>query len=136
MWDLVRSIRDEGKTILLTTHFMEEAERLCDRVAVIDKGNIVALDSPEHLVRSLGAENRLVFTVEGSLDIQKLQSLSTVTRVSTLGSRVTVYGLGSSMAADVVGILSAEKVQYRDLRTEQPSLEDVFLTLTGREIRE
>jgi len=136
MWDLVRSIRDEGKTILFTTHFMEEAERLCDRVAVIDKGNIVALDSPENLVRSLGAENRLVFTVEGSLDIQRLQSLSTVTRVATLGTRVTVYGLGSSMVGDVVGVLSAEKIQYRDLRTEQPSLEDVFLKLTVHEIRE
>jgi ABC-2 type transport system ATP-binding protein len=136
MWDLVRSIRDRGKTILLTTHFMEEAERLCDRVAVIDKGNIVALDSPESLVRSLGAENRLVFTVEGSLDIPKLQSLTTVTRVVALGSRVTVYGLGNSMVGDVVGVLSSEKVRYRDLRTEQPSLEDVFLKLTGHEIRE
>ena len=136
MWDLVKSIRNQGKSILLTTHFMEEAERLCDRVAVIDKGNIVALDSPENLVRSLGAENRMVFTVEGSLDIQMLQSLGTVARVTTSGNRVTVYGFSNSMVGDVVGALSAEKVQYKDLRTEQPSLEDVFLKLTGRELRE
>ena len=136
MWDLVRSIRKEGKTIVLTTHFMEEAERLCDRVAVIDKGNIVALDRPESLIRNLGAEHRLVFTVEGSFDILKLQALSAVSQVVTVGDRVTVYGLGNSMVGDVVGVLGSEKIRYRDLRTEQPSLEDVFLKLTGHELRE
>jgi ABC-2 type transport system ATP-binding protein len=136
MWDLVRSIRNRGKTILLTTHFMEEAERLCDRVAVIDRGNIVALDSPENLIRSLGAENSLMFTVEGSIEVEAFEALGSVTRVVTQGGRVTVYGVGSSMVADVVGALAAKNVRYSDLRTGQPSLEDVFLKITGHEIRE
>ena len=65
MWDLVRQIREQGCTVFLTTHFMEEAERLCDRVLIIDRGQIVALDTPEAMIRSLGAENRLVFHPAG-----------------------------------------------------------------------
>ena len=68
MWDLVRSLRDEGKTIFLSTHFMEEAERLCDRVAIIDHGKIVALDTPEKLIRGLGVDTRVVFTSEDTVD--------------------------------------------------------------------
>ena len=69
MWGLVKSIRDKGKTVFLTTHYMEEAEELCDRVAIIDHGRIVALDTPRNLVASLGAENRVVFTTDGALDL-------------------------------------------------------------------
>ena len=65
MWDMVRGIRERGKTVFLTTHFMEEAERLCDRVAIVDHGKIVALDTPQNLIRNLGAENRLIFSIDG-----------------------------------------------------------------------
>jgi len=136
MWDLVREIRDRGKTVFLTTHFMEEAERLCDRVAILDHGQIVALDSPEDLVRNLGAENRVVFTVEETFNPQQLGELAEVTRVEPIGDRIVVYGRGDRLAADVVNALTSKGIRFRDLRTEQPNLEDVFLTLTGREIRE
>jgi ABC-2 type transport system ATP-binding protein len=134
MWDLVREIRDQGKTVFLTTHFMEEAERLCDRVAIMNHGKIVALDSPEKLVGSLGAENRVVFTVEGEFDPQLLRGLTIVNRVERIGDRVVVYGHGSKLVSEVVNALTSSGFRFRDLRTEQPTLEDVFLTLTGRDL--
>jgi ABC-2 type transport system ATP-binding protein len=136
MWDLVRGIRERGKTVLLTTHFMEEAERLCDRVAIVDRGRIVALDTPENLIRMLGAENRVVFAAEGSFEPQRLSELAGVTRVESSGERVIVYGRGEGLVAEVVNALSTSGVRFRDLHTEQPNLEDVFLAVTAREMRD
>jgi ABC-2 type transport system ATP-binding protein len=135
MWDLVREIRDQGKTVLLTTHFMEEAERLCDRVAIMDQGRIVALDSPANLIRSHGAENRITFTADASCE-SKLKALAGVTRVDREGERVIVHGSGDGLIGEVVAALSSDGVLFRDLRTEQSTLEDVFLALTGKEIRD
>jgi len=75
MWDLVKRIRDRGKTVFLTTHYMEEAEELCDRVAVMDRGRIVALDTPQNLIASLEAENRITFSVDGPLDLAPFRAL-------------------------------------------------------------
>jgi ABC-2 type transport system ATP-binding protein len=142
IWDLVRDIRKRGKTVFLTTHFMEEAERLCDRVAIMDHGKIVALDTPTNLIESLDIEERVVFSVESGHPPEKLTTLPRVTRVETMGDKVVVYGHTngsnghSSLVADVVNALTAEGVHFSDLRTEQPNLEDVFLTLTGRQMRE
>ncbi len=136
MWELVRGIRDRGKTVFLTTHYMEEAERLCDRVAIVDHGRIVALDTPENLIRSLGAEHRVVFSADERWDAGLLRQTPGVTRVERIGERVVVYGRGEGLVNGVVGLLERAGVPFRDLRTEQPSLEDVFLALTGREMRE
>lgn len=136
MWDLVRQIREKGCTVFLTTHYMEEAERLCDRVLIIDDGRIVALDTPEALIRSLGVERRLVFTIpEGTDGIPRME-LPQVDRVEQIGDRVVIYGRGDRFAGPVVTALEVAGVDFRDLRTEDPSLEDVFLSLTGREMRE
>jgi len=136
MWDLVRDIRDQGKTIFLTTHYMEEAERLCDRVLIIDYGKIVALDTPEKLIQNLGAENRILFGVKGVFDPEPLRTIPGVTRVEQIGERVIVYGRGDKLVGNVVNALEAQGVRFSDLRTEQSNLEDVFLALTGREMRE
>ena len=136
MWDLVRGIRERGKTVFLTTHFMEEAERLCDRVAIIDHGKIVALDTPENLIRSLEAEHRVVFTADGQWDDTPLRGVPGVTRVERVGERAVVYGKGAGLVSGVVGALERMGLRFRDLRTEQPTLEDVFLALTGKEMRE
>lgn len=135
MWALVREIQAQDKTIFLTTHFMEEAERLCDRVAIIDQGRIIALDRPENLIRNLGAESRIVFSVDGPLSDAVL-TLPAVSHIEHVGERVTVFGDGESFVGDVVNALAAAGVRFRDLRTEQPTLEDVFLKLTGREVRD
>ncbi|MFB3888038.1 MAG: ABC transporter ATP-binding protein [Candidatus Bathyarchaeia archaeon] len=136
IWDLVRDIQKGGKTVILTTHFMEEAERLCDRIAIVDHGRIVALDSPEKLIQSLGAENRIIFNIETATGSpsQTLKDTAGVTKVEQVGDRVVVYGKGSELAGNVVNTLTAKGIHFSNLRTEQPNLEDVFLTLTGREM--
>jgi ABC-2 type transport system ATP-binding protein len=136
MWDLVRDIRKRGKTVFLTTHYMEEAEELCDRVAIIDHGKIVALASPRDLVASLDAENRIVFSVEGPVDEASFRAIPGVTRLERSGDRVIIFGREDGLLIRVVMALDSAKVRFRDLRTEQPSLEDVFLALTGKEMRD
>lgn len=139
IWDLVRDVRSKGKTILLTTHFMEEAERLCDRVAILDHGKIVALDTPANLIRGLGAEERVVFSVDGSLPEGFKKALSGGTHVDVQAGQVTVRGRNGRkvpLVSEVVGLLGAQGIRFHDLRTQQPTLEEVFLMLTGREIRE
>ena len=136
-WDLVRQVREAGCTVVLTTHSMEEAERLCDRVAIIDHGKIVALDTPDALIRSLGAEKRLIFTLPpGQVPSAPLAALSQVSRVEQTDGRLVVYGRGDRFVSAVVNALEDAGVPFLDLRTVQPSLEDVFLALTGREMRE
>jgi ABC-2 type transport system ATP-binding protein len=120
---------------------MEEAEKLCDRVAIVDHGRVVALDTPAALVRNLGAESRVLFNLENSYDLQVLKSISSVTRVEQDGQRVIVYGrsvqLGQPpLIAEVANTLSAQGIAFSDIRMEQPSLEDVFLQLTGRAMRD
>ena len=138
IWDLVRDVQSEGKTILLTTHFMEEAERLCDRVAILDHGRIVALDTPSNLIHNLDSEERVVFTLPGGMPPALKETLTNVGRLEIKGDRVVVHGKNhaDSLVAEVVSKLTENKIQFRDLQTEQPNLEDVFLKLTGREIRE
>ncbi|MDZ7359202.1 MAG: ABC transporter ATP-binding protein [candidate division KSB1 bacterium] len=104
IWDLVRGIRNRGKTVFLTTHFMEEAERLCDRVAIMDQGKIVALDSPQNLIRHLGAENRLVFTIDSELNPQELLRVRDVTRVELEDGQFVVYGRGDQLVGDLVQV--------------------------------
>ncbi len=136
MWELVADIRERGKTVFLTTHFMEEAERLCDRVAIMDHGRLVALDSPRALIASLEAGRRVVFQVDGAFDDAALRALPGVTAVEQTGERVTVSGEGDRFLSSVAGSLESGGVAFRDLRTEQPNLEDVFLVLTGKKMRE
>ena len=136
MWDLVREVRHAGCTVVLTTHSMEEAERLCDRVLIVDHGSVVALDTPAALVRSLGVERRLVFTLPEGVAAPSLDGNGLVERVEQIDSRVVVYGRGDRFASSVVSALEDAHVDFLDLRTEQPDLEDVFLALTGREMRD
>jgi ABC-2 type transport system ATP-binding protein len=136
MWDLVRGIREQGRTVFLTTHFMEEAERLCDRVAILDHGRIVALDTPEALIRSLNIDKRLVMTIPESDELPKLSDLPQVSRIERSGDRLVVYGAKDGLASAVINALEDSGIPIEDLRTEQPNMEDVFLALTGREMRE
>jgi ABC-2 type transport system ATP-binding protein len=134
MWNLVRAIRDRGKTVFLTTHYMEEAENLCNRVLIIDRGRIVALDTPEKLVANLRAETRIIFTAaDPGYDPAPLRAVAGVTRVDIAGDKVTVTGRGDRLVILVVNALDAQGLRFRDLRTEQPSLDDVFMAMTRDE---
>jgi ABC-2 type transport system ATP-binding protein len=134
MWSLVRAIRDRGKTVFLTTHYMEEAEQLCDRVLIIDRGRIVALDTPEKLVAGLQAETRIIFTAEPGYDPAPLRAVPGVTGVDAAGGKVTVTGRGDRLVILVVNALDAQGARFRDLRTEQPNLDDVFMAMTNDDI--
>lgn len=133
-WDAVRAIRDHGKTVVLVTHFMDEAEELADRIAIIDQGNIVALDTPQALIQNLHADTRVRFTNYNGYDPQKLSRVSGVTDVEQRGKQVIVQGNGA-LLAHVATALAEHNVTPTDLRVEQANLEDVFLALTGRSIR-
>jgi ABC-2 type transport system ATP-binding protein len=138
IWDLVRAVRLRCKTVLLSTHFMEEAEHLCDRVAILDHGRIVALDTPAALIRTLEAEERVTFILDRGLSPLLENALSAVGRLELQGELVVVHhrdGHKNPLVSEVVALLTGQGVPFRDLRTEQPNLEDVFLSLTGRELR-
>jgi ABC-2 type transport system ATP-binding protein len=136
IWEWIGLAREKGKTVFLTTHYIDEAERLCDRVAIIDHGKIVALDTPQNLIDSLGAENRVVFEVHGPLDEAVLRAVPGVARIERIGERVVVYGREDGLVAGVVNALEVGGIRFENLRTEQPTLEDVFLALTGKEMRD
>jgi ABC-2 type transport system ATP-binding protein len=136
VWDLIEDIRKRGRTVFLTTHFMEEAERLCDRVAIVDHGKIVALDTPGSLIASLRAENRVIFNVVEPFDEESLRRIPSVSWVERIGERVIVYGQREGLVSGVVNALDSGGTRFNDLRTEQPTLEDVFLALTGKKMRD
>jgi ABC-2 type transport system ATP-binding protein len=141
IWDLVREVRAGGCTVFLTTHFMEEAETLCDRVMIIDHGKSVAFDTPAAMVSNLGAEARVLFNTQSPLDPQALKGLDGAIRVERDGDQVIVYGRAPqpgrpALIGEVVQWLSAQAAVYSDIRMEQPTLEDVFLNLTGRAMRD
>jgi ABC-2 type transport system ATP-binding protein len=130
-WRLVRRVRDRGATVVLITHFMEEAEALCDRIAIVDRGRVVALDTPDALTVGHGGPIRVTFTVEDHdpAYLSRVAGVSSVTRDRR--GRVTVVGTGSSAVA-VAAALAAHDVAPNDFHIHRPSLEDVFLSLTGR----
>ncbi|WP_329087987.1 MULTISPECIES: ABC transporter ATP-binding protein [unclassified Streptosporangium] len=132
-WELIERIREDGVTILLVTHFMEEAERLCDRLALIDSGRVVAMDSPSGLIAKVGGRQTVRFRPSGPLDDSRLEALPEVTEVSRSGGQVAVTGTGNLLLA-VTTVLSAAGVVPTDLRVEQATLDDAFLSLTGKKI--
>jgi ABC-2 type transport system ATP-binding protein len=128
-WDLVESVRDRGVTVLLVTHYMEEAERLCDRVAVIDAGTVVALDTPSGLIARVSAEQRIRFRPSVPLDDALLTDLPEVRAVRRHGPQLEVIGEGNVLHA-VTAALAAHRIIANDLRVEQASLDDAFVRLT------
>ena len=140
LWEVVRSIKDDGKTVVLTTHYMEEAEELCDRVAIIDNGRIGALDTPLGLVRGLPTAYRILFTTERELDYDELRSLPGVCEVSLSSNGRVSYELGVAQAQAplqaFVDWAGRRGVVTEDLRVLPATLEDVFLSLTGKALRD
>jgi ABC-2 type transport system ATP-binding protein len=132
VWALIEGIRERGVTIVLVTHFMEEAERLCDRVAVLDSGRVVAIDTPSALATAVGAEQRIRFRPSIPFDDELLTSLPEVTGVTHRGGVVLVTGTGEVVNA-VTSVLARHGIVAGQLRVEQANLEDAFVALTGHE---
>jgi len=131
-WALIEGVRDRGVTILLVTHFMEEAERLCDRVALIDAGRVVAMDTPAGLAGRVQADQRIQFLPSVPLDDALLTALADVTSVTRRGDVVVVTGNSNALNA-VTSVLARHQIVARQLRVDQASLEDAFIALTGHE---
>jgi ABC-2 type transport system ATP-binding protein len=134
-WELIEGIRDRGVTVLLVTHFMEEAERLCDRLAVIDAGRIAALGTPAELVAAIAAEQRIRFRPSRPVDDILLTALPEVREVRHHGSQIEVIGEGNLLHA-VTSVLAVNQIIAADLRVEQASLDDAYVQLTGRSRKE
>ena len=136
IWDLVRGIRARGKTVFLTTHLMEEAERLCDRVAIIEHGRIIDIDSPDALVARHCPERTVIVDTAQQPAVEHFRAIPGVTDVACDDRRVTIRGTGAGFVTAVIQMLSANGIGVTDFRTVHPTLEDVFLRLTGRAIRD
>jgi len=135
LWDVIAKLRDTGKTIMLTTHYMEEAERLCHRVGVMDHGKILALDEPGELVRKLQQRDAIEFAVDG--DSKPFGTLPGVDEMRVEDGRVTLYT--RELERTLTGVFDDARrrgLLVEDLHVRNASLEDVFLQLTGRRIRE
>ncbi|MEU4157144.1 ABC transporter ATP-binding protein [Actinoplanes sp. NPDC026670] len=131
-WDLISGIRDRGVTLLLVTHFMEEAERLCDRIVVIDKGAVAALDTPAGLVERAGNEQRIRFRPSTPIEDELLTVLPEVRELRRQGPRIEVVGTGNVLHA-VVAVLARNGIVAAELTLEQSTLDDAFVQLTGKE---
>jgi ABC-2 type transport system ATP-binding protein len=129
-WELIEGVRDRGVTIVLVTHFMEEAERLCDRVALIDHGHIVALGTPANLATRARGGKSLRFLPSAPFDDRLLTELPEVTRVEHQGQHVIVTGTGELVNAVILALHAAD-VEARDVQLDASSLEDAFVRLTG-----
>jgi len=136
IWELVRGIRDRGKTVFMTTHLMEEAERLCDRVAVIEHGKIIDMGSPSELVRRHCAVRTVLLATDNEVAEERLRTISSIEAVTRQDSRFTLQGRGDDFVTEVIQCLSENRIRVTDFRTELPNLEDVFLKLTGHSIRD
>ena len=136
IWDLVRGIRERGKTVFLTTHLMEEAERLCDRVAIIEHGRIVDIDSPEKLVSRHCPERTVVLVTDDEMAEERFRMIPGVEVENGGDGRFTIRGQGEELVTEVIRCLSENRMRVTDFRTILPNLEDVFLKLTGHSIRE
>lgn len=137
LWDIVEQMREQGKTVLLTTHYMEEAEVLCQRVAIIDHGKILALGTPRDLVDEYVPERAIEIPLTGSVAQDRLESLPAVTHVDISDGFAAIHttNIRNSLAA-ILQESGDAAVSLDDLRIQRGTLEDVFLQLTGRTIRE
>jgi ABC-2 type transport system ATP-binding protein len=139
LWTVIENMRDEGKTVFLTTHYMDEAERLCDRVAVIDHGNIIAMGSPRELINEHFNESAIQFELDPAPPEVVLKSFPGAKEVMVNNNEVIMYSENIPVTMSAI-LKYAEKAnitdQLKDLYVREATLEDVFLKLTGRKIRE
>src|SRR6202048_5273301 len=136
IWELVRAIRERGKTVFLTTHLMEEAERLCDRVAIIEHGRIIDTDTPQKLVARHCPERSVVLATDDPAATNAFPRIKCIESVTRADHQYTLRGRGDDFVTEVIHCLSENSIRVTDFRAILPTLEDVFLKLTGRSIRE
>jgi ABC-2 type transport system ATP-binding protein len=142
LWEIIRRFRSDGGTVLLTTHYMEEAERLCDRVAIMDHGKVIALGTPRELIASLGAEHVIEFALSDGVPGDLINGLGEMDGVTALraatgggGLSLTVRELHRTLPA-LLALLQQRQLELSSLTTHHATLDDVFVSLTGRQLRD
>jgi ABC-2 type transport system ATP-binding protein len=140
LWDIIRELRSQGRTVLLTTHYMDEAERLCDRVAIVDHGKVIAEGSPRELIVNLGGEHVIEFAVNGgaaTIEPRVLAGVPAVRSVRQEGDHYCLSVVEPHLALPaLLSRLQEERRELVNLTTRHASLEDVFVSLTGRHLRD
>src|ERR1700678_659886 len=136
IWELGRGIRERGKTVFLTTHLMEEAERLCDRVAIIEHGRIIDIDTPQRLVDRHCPERIVALATDDPTAEERFGAIPQVESVVRNDLQFTIRGRGEDLVTEVIHCLSENRIRITDFRMIVPNLEDVFLKLTGHSIRD
>jgi ABC-2 type transport system ATP-binding protein len=142
LWEIIRGFREQGRTILLTTHYMDEAERLCDRIAIVDHGKLIALGTPQELIASLGGEHIIEFTVEqnGDIGADLATAIGRLAAVSSVRQEHGSYQLSATelhvALPELVGELTRRQTKLSGLTTRPATLEDVFVKLAGRHLTE
>lgn len=138
VWEIIRKAPDDGKTVFVTTHYIEEAQNLCDRVAIIDHGRIIALDTPKRLMASLEVEQKIEFVTDSAISVDQLKKIKGVSKaVQTKKGEFVMYTKKTQTTLKELMILAEkEGYEFEGLRVIGATLEDVFIKLTGRRIRE
>jgi ABC-2 type transport system ATP-binding protein len=134
IWELIRGIRETGATVILSTHFMEEAEALADRVAIMKAGRLVANDTPRNLIDAIRGDHEVHLHIEGSVSVDRLKALEGVSAVTGGPEELTVRGAGRGWIARIVAAIDADGAELIDLSTRRPTLEDAYLALTGEDL--
>jgi len=135
VWNMIKELKAQEKTILLTTHYMKEAQILCDRVCIIDKGKIICLDTPKNIIRNLNIETKIIFSSDDIFDIKIFHQISSITKIEVINNKTIIYGRGD-LLSEVISISSRNKLTLQNLEVKEPALEDAYLILTGKEYKE
>lgn len=137
IWDYILSLRDQGKTVLITTNYLEEAQALCDRLAIIDHGKLIAVDTPEHLKQTYGGSViELEVSKVGANVVQQLRAIQDIKEVKQDGNHLTITAQGTGNVVPEVLNVVAQEGQLRDIAVREPNLDEIFLSLTGKELRD
>jgi ABC-2 type transport system ATP-binding protein len=136
MWNYIKKLKEENRTVFITTHYMEEAEQLCDKICIIDKGKITALETVENVIDSCGMDS--VVTFETSQDVGDIlkKALSQDAKIEKNGLKYTMSGHGDSILGKTTNALENNKINYRNINIKKPGLEDAFIKLTGKMMEE
>ncbi len=137
LWDIITEMKSDDKTVILTTHYMEEAERLCDRIAIMDHGRKIAEGTPNELIALLKVDSCIEFSANGSINIPELEKLNSVSKLLTKGETVELFSKNPhNTLISLMDYSKTKEIEFKNLHVRRPTLEDLFLELTGRSLRE
>ncbi|MDF2608020.1 MAG: transporter [Bacillales bacterium] len=137
LWDIIIKLKNNGKTVILSTHYMEEAEVLCDRIAIVDSGKLIALDTPSNLIHNLQKENAIEFYCEDAFDISPIKEINEVSNIIEHNNFFTVYTSNITKTLfNIIQLANVNNWALKEVKTRTATLEDVFISMTGRRLRE